>query len=251
MNFFVANFIVALSYFVLARIGLYTVLPHSLASPIWPAAGWALFAAFAWGKKILPGVFLGSAIINFLNLYSINGNLDAANIFSASCVGLGASAQAQIGALLMQRRAAIGDWFQQTSEVFWFCVIAASSSLINSCVGTAIALFNNLHPLNDALKFTITWWFGDSVGILVITPFLISLWQKNHDEAITHRHFELTLLICATFILSHLLFGGMVQNTLGLANFSLAFLISPILIWSAFRFPLLINTLIVLIISSV
>jgi len=249
MNFFLANAIVATVYFVLARLGLTTALPNALASPIWPAAGWALFAVFACGKKILPGIFIGSAAINFLQLNHLHESALPITALSACSIGLGAALQAQLGSLLMQKRATIEDWFQQTSEVFWFCVIAAASSLINSSIGTAITLLNELHPLNEALRLGVTWWFGDSVGILVVTPLLIALWQKRANEAITDRYFELTLLICSTFVLSHLLFGPMVQHVLGLPNFSLAFLISPILIWSAFRFPLLINTLIVLIIS--
>lgn len=250
INFFVANIIVALTYFALAQIGLFTVLPHSLASPVWPAAGWALFSAFAWGKKILPGIFVGCFAINFANIFSITGQVETAGVFSAVLVGMGAALQAQIGSILMSKRADILDWFQQTTEVFWFCVIAAVSTLINSAIGTTVALLTGIHPPDEAPRFFATWWLGDSVGIFVITPLLISFWQKNANEAITHRYFELTLLICSTFILSHLLFAGTIQTHFGLPNFSLAFLISPVLIWSAFRFPLLINALIVLIISS-
>ena len=67
--------LVAIGYLALGGLGLLFAIAPGYASPIFPAAGWALAAALCFGRSALPGVLLGSAGLN-LTLAFFNHTLD-------------------------------------------------------------------------------------------------------------------------------------------------------------------------------
>jgi integral membrane sensor domain MASE1 len=71
LNNLFSIFVVFLAYFVPAKLGFLISLPPDNATAIWPASGIAAAGVVFFGYRALPGVFLGSVIVNLNNfLYS-------------------------------------------------------------------------------------------------------------------------------------------------------------------------------------
>lgn len=79
-------------YYTLARLGLEFALLPEAASPVWPAAGFALAAVILWGPSAAAGVFVGAFLA-----------AQRPFLAGSALAGLGAAAQALAGAALLRR----------------------------------------------------------------------------------------------------------------------------------------------------
>jgi diguanylate cyclase (GGDEF)-like protein len=79
-----------------------------------------------------------------------------------------------------------------------------------------------------------TWWLGDAVGAVVVTPFVL-LWRENPRMNWTRKQMiELAFLFSGLFLTGWIVFGGRFHSAL--KNYPLEYLCIPFLIWAAFRF---------------
>lgn len=93
-------------------------------------------------------------------------------------------------------------------------------------------MLSGLGTWNQFDETFLTWWLGDAIGILVITPMLIL------STTISSNRFHKKLLtegIC--LFLSIVIISKMVfSNWFGSISYSLAFLPFPLLVWAVYRF---------------
>src|SRR5499433_928089 len=125
---------IGLTYFVLAKSGLALALIHPSASPIWPGTGFALAAIVLWGYRAWPAIFLGAMIANASTTGSIG---------PAISIATGNSLEALVGA------AVINVW---------------SNGRDTFSTPNTVANFANIW---------LTWWLGDMIGALVVTPVVV------------------------------------------------------------------------------
>ena len=76
------NLSIALAYMALGGLGLAFAIGKGYASPIFPASGLALAVALCFGNGVLPGIWLGSALLN-LSLAGLNGTLSPVTVAAA------------------------------------------------------------------------------------------------------------------------------------------------------------------------
>jgi integral membrane sensor domain MASE1 len=81
--------VLALIYYITARFGLLLALAPGYAAPIWPAAGIALAAVLLFGKRVAPGIWLGSFLANVA--VSFDATSTALLVKSLSCQPVSAS----------------------------------------------------------------------------------------------------------------------------------------------------------------
>jgi len=91
---------VALSYLLLGALGLMLAIGPGYASPIFPAAGLALAVVLCFGSRALPGVLLGSVVMNIL-VALLHGNLNPTTTSLAFLIASGSTAQAFVGSWLV------------------------------------------------------------------------------------------------------------------------------------------------------
>ena len=68
-NSLILALFLAVLYYAAGRAGLLLAIPPGYATIFWPASGIALAFVYHFGYRLLPGVFLGSALLNFLTYY--------------------------------------------------------------------------------------------------------------------------------------------------------------------------------------
>ena len=58
--------VLALAYFITARLSLALAIPPGYATAVWPAAGIALASVLLAGSRVWPGIWLGAAASNLM-----------------------------------------------------------------------------------------------------------------------------------------------------------------------------------------
>ena len=199
----------ALVYYITARFGLLLAYSPGYAAPIWPAAGIALAAVLRFGKRMAPGIWLGSFLAN------LAVSFDAGSIASLvkslllpAGIGVGASLQAIAGALLIRRFVGFPTPLEREQEVIRFLGLGGPvSCMISPTVGVTMLLLVGRLPADRYAFSWWIWWIGDVIGVLVATP-LILTWCGQPHAIWRRRRRTVALPICLAFAVILGVFAG-------------------------------------------
>src|SRR5262245_50992503 len=94
----------AMAYYATGRLAVMMAITPGYATAAWPAAGVALAGLLLFGVRTWPGILLGSFFINFWTSLGPDKGGSVLTCFAvAVSMGLGASLQAVVGAMLVRR----------------------------------------------------------------------------------------------------------------------------------------------------
>lgn len=168
----VANLLVALCYFALGlAVGKYFSAYGLFPAPIWLPASVAIVAAMLGGWRMLPGLFLGSFLINF-------GFFDS-SLVVATLISLANALGPIIAAEGIRRFEPDAGLFSKFSGVVVFIAFAVLLHPAITATGGTLAL--NLGGFDDLTALTgtwVSWWLCDSGGTLSFAPCLL-LWLRR------------------------------------------------------------------------
>jgi diguanylate cyclase (GGDEF)-like protein len=112
-----------------------------------------------------------------------------------------------------------------------FVAIAAACAVVGATIGVgAIALHKGVASLEIAQNWW-TWWEGDAVGIIMVTPLILS-WSARQSRQSAGHALESSGFGLALVLATALVFGGSGEP---FTILTLVFTIPPIIIWAAFR----------------
>ncbi len=218
--------LVAFVYFLAGKLGLSFAVVSPNASPIWPASGFALAALLLLGRRVWPGVFVGALLVN----------LSASdNVLMSIGIAIGNTLEGIFCAYLVNRFNEGRLDFGRPGDVGRFALLAgAVGTMVAATIGTISMLLAGAAGLSNFGTIWVTWWLGDAVGILVITP-VILLWAADPNPRWSRDQvMEGLMLLFTIYLIGQVLFGGWLPRRL--ENYPLDFLCIPILVWVAFRF---------------
>jgi len=208
-------------YFYAGKFGLSLAFFNPSASPVWPASGIALAALLLWGYRLWPAIFLGAFLLNISTQGSIATSLGIAT---------GNTLEALLGAWLMRRFANGPKAFERARDIFNFVLLAALlSTAFGATVGVASLSLGGFAPWEHYRTIFFTWWFGDMVGDLIVTPLLVIWVAHSPPRLLPKGILEALGLLAATFAISSLIFLADLPA-------SLVYLTLLPLLWAAFRF---------------
>ncbi len=196
------------------------------AAPVWPPAGIAAAALLVWGLEYAPIVGLAAFLVNLVS------HSEPTTLLVAGFIGLGNSLEAVAIVLLLKRLFNFSRDFVKLSDVLGFISASVLGPIVGATIGiTAIfALRPGMSPANALAGWT-TWWLGDMLGLLVVTPMLIATPPKDSKQTLKTKLFTgLTypIVLSALFVLA---FTGIVPPTT--QPFFFGFLVYVGLIWCA------------------
>ena len=181
-----------------------------LAAPVWPAAGVALAFTLIHGWRVLPGVIVGSFVANAPTLSTIDVPTTAL-VLQASAVAFGAALQALAGRDLVLRF--VDDWSDLVSprQILQFLGLAGPvACLVNPTIGVTSQLATGIIS-GDQIPITwLTWWVGDSIGVIVFAPLTLMFLPELADDWFGRRWkiAAPTVLIVSAFVLAVLQNAG-------------------------------------------
>ncbi|HAR64463.1 MAG TPA: hypothetical protein DF296_09595 [Candidatus Margulisbacteria bacterium] len=232
---FVDTLIVALFYYIGARVGLFLVQPQEIASPIWISTGIALAAVLLRGYGICAGVFLGSFFAEFTLYYSLLHITNLTPILlSSAVIGAGAAIQASAGAYLIVRIIKTPFPFRSISNVFKFIIIILLSCLINSTIGAITNVVGGFLPVTAFCKTFAGWWLGDFTGAILFAPFILTF-ARFSKSTITIPY----VLNYILFVISLIIFELVVFTNIFSWNstyYPIQYMLIFFIFWGAFKF---------------
>jgi PAS domain S-box-containing protein len=190
---------------------------------VWLPTGIAVAALFRWGNSVWPGIYLGALLVNL-------------SIGSAWPLAAGIAVGNTLGPLLAVswlKRACFHAAFDRQKDIATFIAAAGLGMLISAMGGVANLYLAGLLPL-EALSFAwLVWWMGDSVGVLLAAPLLLTINRKNIRQLNLLRK-ELLLW---SLIAGPVAWLAFIHDFAALGRtLPLAFLTLPLFAWAALRF---------------
>lgn len=225
--------VLAAVYCVSGWLGLALAIPPGYATAVWPPSGVALAAIALWHPRVWPGIWVGSLLVNlWVSQQALDAQAGGVGIAIAASIAVGSTLQALLGVFLLERWVGIGRLFERASTIFAFAAITALSCLLASTWGVTSLWLAGLVDTGTYFESWRTWWLGDVVGIIVVTPVLLAwrplrLQRPARVAEIIVTWTLLALVALAVFVGPLALDGD---------EYPLAFLSLPCLVWIAYRF---------------
>ena len=215
-------------------LGLALAIPPGYATAVWPPSGVALAAILLWRPRVWPGIWLGSLLVNlWVSQKAPDAEVGVAGIAIAASIAVGSTLQALLGAFLLERWVGAGRLFERASTIFAFAAITALSCLLASTWGVTSLWLAGVVDAVAYFDSWRTWWLGDLIGIIVVTPVLLA-WRPHHRQ---HRPGRVAETIVTWALLAAIALGVFVGPlALDGDEYPLAFLSLPCLVWIAYRF---------------
>ena len=224
-RYLAALIVVAVGYFVLAKLGLRLASINPSASPIWPPTGLALAAVLLGGLRIWPAVFIGAFAANATT---------AGTLETSAFIALGNTLESVAGGYLIERWSGDAETFASPLRVAKFALVSVGpATVISASVGAVTLCVAGLAAWAKFTPIWVTWWLGDAAGALVVTPVIV-LWAQSE-----WRRFNFRELLAVTAILLLAVAVGLIAFSplLPRSDYTspLGFLAILPLVWAALR----------------
>ena len=213
--------LVAVAYWLAARLSLNLALVHGQVTPIWPPTGIALVAILVMGRWVWPAITVAAFAVN---LPLGPSPLGAALIACGNTLAPLASAE-------LLRRVGMHLELDRLRDALAITVLGALTGMaISATIGSGVLLLSGVIEATDVPATWAVWWTGDAMGVLLVAPFLLSLRPRPSAAISTWRQAaELGALLAGTAVVTYILF----HNRLWLE-----YLVFPLIMVAAWRFRL-------------
>ena len=213
--------LVAVAYAVVARLSLNLALVHGQVTPIWPPTGIALVTFLLFGRGMWPAIYLAAFAVNLPIGPSPLG---------AAFIAVGNTLAPLIAAELLERIGLRRELDRLRDAMAMILVGALGSMTISATIGTTVLLVGGAIAQGQFLNTWAVWWTGDAMGVLLVAPFLLSVFAWGASPRMTVRTaLEITGLLVATAVTTYVLF---------LNELRLNYLVLPLIMLAAWRFRL-------------
>jgi len=219
--------IVAASYFVAATLGLSLAFANVSVSPVWPPTGLAIAALLWLGYRATPGVLIGALLANFL--------LTDVPLAPSTAIALGNTLEALTAVYLLRRFTESRNPFNHAFDVLKFVVFAAViSTPLAATIGNLSLCVSGHERWQEFQHLWLTWWSGDAIGALMVTPLILSWAERPIERWRGIRWAEFVMLLVLTSLLSVTIYTELLHRSAGIRPWG--HLSIPLLLWAAFRF---------------
>jgi integral membrane sensor domain MASE1 len=179
-----------LAYIVSGWLGLVLAVPPGYATVAFLPAGIAVTATFVAGGTALPGIFLGSFLLNLWIGYLIAGRLNLTQIAAALVIATGSMAQAAIGGTALRRTIGYRAPFENdrvpfgnARDVLVYLLLAPLLCLTSATISLGGLWALAAVELRDLPMNWTTWWLGDTLGVLLALPLMLVLAEYSRKDA--------------------------------------------------------------------
>ncbi len=171
---------VAVTQFVLGRLGLELAIPPDYSALIWPPAGFALAVFLLDGRRLWPGLVIGSLAL----CLSLDGNASPLNALPVAAISTAAAVfQAWSGAALLRRFGHYPNPLRSVRHILW---LFGLGGVVACALGTSLDMLalwlKHSLALADLPATWAAWWGGDCVGVFLFTPLILSLFQRPRRD---------------------------------------------------------------------
>ncbi len=210
-------------YYALVRIGMEAA-PYTLdVAAVWPAAGFAFAALRVWGLRMWPAVFIGGFVPIMLN------NPPGAIVILAGADTCGALASVW----LLNRFHGQDEFYNTPRGMAIFMCAALVLSLVSSAIGVGTLLTIGKINSQPAGVVWWTWFLSDLAGVVFTAPVITAWLRRGFSPKLQGAWWEQAVILAALLAAGWIVFGR--QPFYGPKTYPMAFMLTPLLVWAAFR----------------
>lgn len=186
---FIHFLIAVLGYYLSGRLGLMLAIPPGFASAVWPASGVALACLFLLQRTPAAiGIGFGSFLLNLGVVTQNFADISLAVTLPVTVIAMGAIVQALAGYFLFRQLIGVTSLIEAPRDIVRFvlfvgpvgCVVAAS-------IGVTTLYANGIIALENYGFTWLTWWIGDTIGVLLFTPLLLIVFSYHKRLSIDRK----------------------------------------------------------------
>lgn len=200
-------FATAFAYAILGVLALALGIPPGYASPVFPAAGLAVALVLYFDYRILPGIWLGSLVINLVVAWQ-NGTFGGISMVIAAVVACGAVLQAWVAGRMIRHW--LGEkWrhLETEKDIALFLAIGGPlCCLLAATIGTSTLYVAGVISIEEFGYSWWNWWGGDTFGVLIFTPLTLIVllrretgWKERRIAVVLPMLVTLCLVVAAFF----------------------------------------------------
>ena len=215
-----------LGYLSLAYISYPFSIHYNMVGIVWPATGFAISMLLLTDYRLWPAIAMAAFIADFW-------------ISQDTIIGLGCAAAAALtclSAYFLLRFTRFHLQMKRLSDVLLFVILAGFLAPIPGAIIGAVTTGLSFGFLwSDFFQLTFIWWRSDLIGILIMSPFILSIHKKYFKNWTLIRFIEwafIYLCLVASLVLFFHILGQKTHHD----YYPLAYLPLPILLWVTVRF---------------
>jgi len=122
------------------------------------------------GAVTLPWTFLGSFLLNLWVGYSIAARLGQTAIAVSFVIALASMLQAAIGGATLRRAVDYPATLDNERDILRFLLLSPVFCLTSATLSLSGMWALGAVQIPDLLASWVTWWIGDTLGVLVVLP---------------------------------------------------------------------------------
>jgi signal transduction histidine kinase len=207
------------------RLGLSLGAANGFATLVWLPSGLAVTAMFLWGFRLWPAIILGAFLTNLIT---------GAPVPVAIGISIGNTLEAAVCTTIL-KHARVRPALNTLHDVLTLVLLAVPpGTLISATLGGGSLWLGGIIAWSSVPMTWCTWWFGDTMSLLLLPPFLFT-WSA-HSLAVPcgKRLLELGLLSACVLVIGLFVFLGLFPPRHW--AYPVTHLVFPPLIWAALRF---------------
>ena len=211
------------AYFISGWLGLRLPFVGTHITLVWLPTGIAVAGLFRWGLQFWPSIYIGAFLVNF----SIGSSWAlAASIAVGNTLG-------PVLSVVLLKRFGFHPAFDRQRDVGLLVVAAVFGMMLPALGGVTSIYLAGLMASADFGFAMLSWWLGDTIGVLLGAPVLLTLSSDNLSRLIRARMELLVWLLISGVVIWFALIE--VYEDIG-RSLPLAFLTMPLLTWAGLRF---------------
>jgi len=215
--------LLTLAYFTAGWFGLKLPFIGTHITLVWLPTGIAVAALLRWGWTIWPGITLGAFLVTL-------------SVGSPWYLAVAIAAGNTLGPILSGawlKHAGFHQALDRQKDVGALVVAAAAGMTVSASVGVASLSLAGMLPWDAAGFAILSWWLGDTIGVLLAAPFLLTLSRENLNRLNRAGTELFCWVLASTFITWFVLLYD--YQEIG-HSLPLAFLTLPLVTWAGLRF---------------
>ena len=163
-------------YFGTGRLSQWLSIPPGNITPVWLPSGIILAAVLTCGYRVWPGIFLGAFAGNLWAYFEpTSAGTMLRCLFAGTANGLGDTLGAVGGAYLIRRSTGGRNPIHRAVDLVKLMGYGGGFSAgISALFGVSSLCLTGLLPWSQAGFSLATWWIGDAMGVLLLTPLLLA-----------------------------------------------------------------------------
>ena len=216
---------IAALYVLIGYVIQHNFVSQGMVSAVWPGSGLVLAVLLIGGRRYLWGILLGALLVNA----TTNGSV--VWVIGATLASL---LEALLGLWLLTRNDKVPFSLNTLSDYLSLIVLGGGvACVIGAIIGASALLLLGFITPDDYFGNLLHWWMGDTLGVVLVTPFILTWWQSKPKQLTAKQLLEGLLLMGITFFIGQLVFLGWFNESFIVAP--KAFVMFLLITWIAIR----------------